>query len=160
MHLFRYRASGGNVKQKRSWISLLGFCLLTAVGAALALAMIFAGASVALAGHQAEAAQVAQASATPPDVSANPHPSGTRFTGMITCSRCRGRHLRNSHMTSEECARTCVRAGAMYMLVDGDRTYVLLGDNTAVGKFAGQRVNIMGTRQGDAILVNSASSLY
>ena len=36
------------MKHRRSWISLLGFCLLTAIGAALALAMIFAGGSVAL----------------------------------------------------------------------------------------------------------------
>jgi len=143
------------VKQRRSWISLLGFCLFTAIGAALALAMIFAGGSVALAGHQAEAAQVAQSS---PESGARP--SGTRFTGMITCSRCRGRHMRNSHMSSEQCARACVRAGAMYTLVDGDRSYVLVGDNEVVGKFAGQRINITGTRQGDAILVDQASPLF
>ena len=143
------------MKQKRSWISLLGFCLLTAIGAALALAMIFAGGSVALAGHQAEAAQVTQSS---PESGARP--SSTRFTGMITCSRCRGRHLRNSRMSSEQCARACVRAGAVYILVDGDRSYVLVGDNEAVGKFAGQRINIMGTRQGDAILVDQASALF
>lgn len=143
------------MKQRRSWISLLGFCLLTAIGAALALAMIFAGGSVALAGHQAEAAQVTQSS---PESGARP--SATRFTGMITCSRCRGRHLRNSHMSSEQCARACVRAGAMYTLVDGDRRYVLVGDNEVVGKFAGQRINITGTRQGDAILVDQASPLF
>jgi hypothetical protein len=134
--------------------------MLTAVGAALALAMIFAGASVALSGHQVQAAQLTQAADTPPEASSNARPAGTRFTGMITCSRCRARHMRNSGMTAEECARSCVRAGAMYMLVDGDRSYVLLGDSAAVGKFAGQRVNVMGTRQGDAILVNSASSTF
>lgn len=143
------------MKQRRSWISLLGFCLLTAIGAALALAMIFAGGSVALAGHQAEAAQVTQSS--PESGARTP---GTRFTGMITCSRCRGRHMRNSHMSSEQCARACVRAGAMYILVDGDRSYVLVGDNEVVGKFAGQRINITGTRQGDAILVDRESPLF
>jgi hypothetical protein len=136
-------------------MSLLGFCLLTAIGAALALAMIFAGGSVALAGHQAEAAQVTQSS--PESVA---RPSSTRFTGMITCSRCRGRHMRNSHMGADECARACVRAGAMYILVDGDRSYVLVGDNEVVDKFAGQRINIAGTRQGDAILVDQASPIF
>ena len=145
------------MKHRRSWLSLLGFCLLTAIGAALALAMIFAGGSVALAGHQAEAAQVTQRS---PDSLPAAQPSSTRFTGMITCSRCRGRHMRNSRMTAEECARACVRAGAMYILVDGDRSYVLVGNNEAVGKFAGQRINVTGTRQGDAIVVDGASPLF
>ena len=145
------------MKHGRSWISLVGFCLLTAIGAALALAMIFAGGSVALAGHQAEAAQVAQNS---PDPLPSAQPASARFTGMITCSRCRGRHMRNSRMSSEECARTCVRAGAMYILVDGDRSYVLLGASDAVGKFAGQRINLTGTRQGDAIRVDQASPLF
>lgn len=118
--------------------------------------MIFAGGSVALAGHQAEAAQVAESSPEPvPAV----RPASTRFTGVITCSRCRGRHMRNSHMTSEQCARTCVRAGAVYLLVDGDRSYVLVGDDEAVGKFAGQRINLTGTRQGDTILVDRTSPL-
>ena len=143
------------MKQRRSWISLLGFCLFTAIGAALALAMIFAGGSVALAGHQAEAAQVSQSS---PE--SGLRLSGTRFTGMITCSRCRARHMRNSRMSSEQCAHACVRAGAMYVLIDGDRSYVLVGDNEVVGKFAGQRINITGTRQGDAILVDRASPLF
>jgi hypothetical protein len=148
---------GGIVQHRRSWISLLGFCLLTAIGAALALAMIFAGGSVALAGHQAAAAQVAGSSFAPVP---SARPSSARFSGMITCSRCRGRHMPHSRMSSEECARACVRAGAMYMLVDGDRSYVLVGDNEAVGKFAGQRINITGTRQGDAILVDRASPLF
>lgn len=145
------------MKQRRSWISLVGFCLLTAFGAALALALIFAGGSVALAGHQADAAQVTQSSPVPVP---SAQPASIRFTGMITCSRCRGRHMRNSRMSSEQCARACVRAGAMYILIDGDRSYVLVGDNEAVGKFAGQRINITGTRQGDAILVDRASPLF
>jgi hypothetical protein len=145
------------VKHRRSWISLLGFCLLTAIGSALALAMIFAGGSVALSGHQAEAAQVAEGS---PEPVPSAHPSTTRFTGVITCSRCRGRHMRDSHMSSEECARTCVRAGAMYILVDGDRSYVLVGDEEAVGKLAGQRINLTGTRQGDVILVDRTTPLF
>lgn len=68
--------------------------------------------------------------------------------------------MRNSRMSSEECARTCVRAGAMYILVDGDRSYVLVGASDAVGKFAGQRINLTGTRQGDAIRVDQASPLF
>ena len=45
------RIAEATVKQ-RSWISLIGSCILLALGAALAFAVIIAGASVALAGHQ------------------------------------------------------------------------------------------------------------
>ena len=145
------------MKHRRAWISLLGFCVLTAIGAALALAMIFAGGAVALAGHRAEAAQVGESS---PQSLPGDHPSSTRFTGMITCSRCRARHMRNSRMSAEECVHACVRAGAVYLLVDGDRSYILMGESDAVSKFAGQRAHIMGTLQNGAILVESASSLF
>ena len=145
------------MKHRRTWISLLGFCLLAAMGAALALAMIFAGGAVALAGHRAEAAQVGESA---PSSLPSDHPSSTRFTGMITCSRCRARHMRNSRMTAEECARACVRAGAVYILVDGDRSHILIGESEEVSKFAGQRANIMGTLQNGAILVDSTSPLF
>jgi hypothetical protein len=68
--------------------------------------------------------------------------------------------MRNSRMSSEECARACVRTGAVYILIDGDSSYVLRGDSEVVGRFAGQRVNITGTRQDGAILVDSASPLF
>ena len=145
------------MKQRHAWISLFGVCVLTAIGAAVALAMIFAGGAVALAGHQAEAAQMRESS--PPSLP-SAHAPSTRFTGMVTCSRCRGRHMRNSRMSSEECARACVRTGAVYILIDGDSSYVLRGDSEVVGRFAGQRVNITGTRQDGAILVDSASPLF
>jgi hypothetical protein len=145
------------VKPRSAWISLLGLCVLTAIGAALALAMIFAGGAVALAGHRAEAAQVGESS---PQSLPTDHPSVTKFTGMVTCSRCRARHMRDSRMSAEECVRACVRAGAVYVLVDGDRSYILIGGSEFLSKFAGQRANIMGTRQNGAILVDSASSLF
>ena len=145
------------MKHRSAWISLFGFCVLTAIGAALALAMIFAGGAVALAGHRAEAAQVGESSA---QVLPTDHPSSTKFSGMITCSRCRARHMRNSRMTAEECVRACVRSGAVYLLVDGDRSYILIGGSEALSKFAGQRANVMGTRQNGAILVDSASPLF
>jgi hypothetical protein len=44
------------------------------------------------------------------------------------------------------------------VLVDGDRRYTLVGGEAALSKLAGERANVIGTRQGDAILVNSASA--
>ena len=65
--------------------------------------------------------------------------------------------MRSSHQNAAECARACFRRGASYVLVDGDRRYTLVGGEATLSKLAGARVNIIGTRQGGAIMVNSAS---
>lgn len=128
--------------------------------------MIVAGASVALASHesaagQGDAAQGVQTAAQPLENAATPTPSsGLAFTGMITDSHCRARHLRNSGMNPAECARACFRKGATYMLIDGDRHYTLIGDDESLSRLAGERASVIGTRQGDTILVNSAKSLF
>ena len=122
--------------------------------ASLAFATIVAGASVALASHHTEGVGEEGRAVIP----ATPAPeAGTSFTGVITDSHCGARHLRSSQRNAAECARACFRRGASYVLVDGDRRYTLIGGETTLSKLAGQRVNIIGTRQGDAILVNSAS---
>ena len=141
----------------RSWLSLVGFCAGLVLAASLAFATIVARASVALADHRADAATNDDApqlsSATP-----SAQPSGTGFSGMITDSRCGARHMRSSGRSAAECARACFRHGASYVLVDGDRRYTLVGGESELSKLAGERANIIGTRQGDAILVNSASA--
>ena len=65
--------------------------------------------------------------------------------------------MRTSHQSAAECARACFRRGASYVLIDGDHRYTLIGGEMTLSKLVGERVNIVGTRQGDAILVNSAS---
>jgi hypothetical protein len=85
-------------------------------------------------------------------------PAGTSFSGMITDSHCGARHMRNTHQNSAECARACFRHGASYVLVDGDRRYTLVGGEADLSKLAGERANVVGTLQGNAILVNSASA--
>jgi len=145
------------VKRHSSWISLVGYCAVTVLLASLAFATIVAGASVALADHRAEASSSDEArDITPATPSAQP--TGTTFSGMITDSRCGARHMRKSGQSASECARACFRQGASYVLVDGDRRYTLVGGESDLSKLAGERANIIGTRQGDAILVNSASA--
>jgi hypothetical protein len=118
--------------------------------------MIVAGASVALAGHQSATEQNAAAAAP-----LSPAPSsGSSFTGMITDSHCGARHMRNSRQNSAECARACFRKGATYVLVDGDRRYTLIGGDDALSHLAGERASVMGTRQGDTILVDSANPIF
>ena len=146
--------AGGMLRYTRSWVSLVGFCLLAVMGSALALAVIIAGGSVALASHQVSD-EIQNATPTAPNT-----PAGTTFSGLVTDSRCGARHLRNSHLSPSECARACVRKGASYVLVNGERRYTLTGDEDMLGKLAGTRVNVTGTRQNDTILVSSAASLF
>jgi hypothetical protein len=150
------------VKHIRSALSLLGFCLITALGAAFAFALIIAGGTVALASHQHSVLQTSgdsQKNLSAPQAPLGPSPAAATFNGMITDSYCGARHRRGSHQSSSECARTCVRKGATYVLVDGDHRYQLRGGNEVLDKLAGQRVNVTGMRQGDTIAVTSAASL-
>lgn len=142
------------MKKQGSWISLVGFCVGAVVVASLAFASIVAGASVALASHQAETAAGETRDVEP----ATPTPqAGTTFTGMITDSHCGARHMRSSHQNAAECARACFRQGASYVLVDGEHRYTLVGGEAALNKLAGERANVIGTRQGDAILVSTVA---
>ena len=145
------------MKHHRPAISLIGFCVMTTLGTAFALAFIVAGATVALASRQGAQQQqknpsITQAPLVPTTVAAT-------FNGMITDSLCGARHLKKSGQNSADCARACVRKGATYVLVDGDRRYRLTGGDDVLDKLAGQRANVIGTRQGDTIAVDSAATL-
>ena len=138
----------------RSWISLIGTCILMAFGAAFAFAVIVAAGSAALAGRQASEDPQLTSPATPQVAPGGP------YQGVVTDSRCGARHLKNSHLSPAGCARLCVRQGANYVLVDGNRRYKLVGSEEALDKFAGQRIRVSGIRQGETIQVNSAASLF
>jgi hypothetical protein len=142
------------MKRNRSWISLIGSCLLMALGAALAFAVIVAAGSAALAGRQPSEEPQLTSPAAPEAM------PGGLYQGVVTDSRCGARHFKNSRLSPAECARTCVRQGASYILVDGNRRYKLVGSEEALDKFAGQRIRISGTRQGETIQVSSAASLF
>jgi hypothetical protein len=153
----RLTLPGGAVKKHRSWISLLGFCIAAVLASSLAFATIVAGASVALSSHRADEASGEGAREASP---ATPVARvGRSFTGMITDSHCGARH-RNSHQTAAECARSCFHHGASNVLVDGERRYTLVSGEESLSKLAGERANVIGTVQGDAILVDSAAAIF
>lgn len=167
----------------RSWVSLITFCALAVLLAALGSAAIFAGASVAFAvAHPAQSVEVTanteapgvqpaehqtfveQATAEPPSPQAPANAQtiddgagdgSATFAGMITDSRCGARHRMNSGKTSAECVRSCVHKGAHYVLVDGEKVYILRGDPVQLEKRAGERVKIVGVLEGDTIKVKS-----
>ena len=144
------------MKSIPGWISLFVYCVLAAFATALVFAIIVAGGAVALASHQAASSDRSE-EASPAAAALQ---SGTQFTGMITDSRCGARHLRNSHLSTAECTEACVRKGANYILVNGERHYLLIGGEESLAKLAGERANVIGTLQGDAILVDSAAALF
>ena len=149
------------MKNHCSWLSLLAHCTLLVVGSALVLAIVLAGASVALEGHQEAQAQESHpfnSQAVVPATEASR--TGASFTGMVTDSHCGARHIRNSKQNSIDCAHACVRKGATYVLVDGDHRYKLIGNDSALAHLAGERANITGTRQGDTIIVDAADPVF
>lgn len=156
----------------RSIISLITYCLMTTVGAALVFAIIVAGGSVALASHQsASAAELQEDAANPlsssqlqnnvaPQQDQAPsdpqHSDLSSFSGLITDSYCGARHQRHSSLTPEDCARACIRNGATYVLVNGHHRYKLNGNEGSLNKLLGTRATVTGTLQGETISVSSA----
>jgi len=158
----------------RSIISLVSYCLMTTVGAALVFAIIVAGGSVALASHQSARAEQIQEDAAVPQTpaalqnnstpqhsdqqnQADPqHSDLSSFSGLITDSYCGARHQRHSNLTPEDCARACIRNSATYVLVNGHRRYKLSGNEESLNKLLGTRATVTGTLQGEIISVTSA----
>ncbi len=161
----------------RSIISLISYCLMTTLGAALVFAIIVAGGSVALASHQNASSGGLQEDAAVPQNSAalqndartqqhsdqqdqgpaDPqHSDLSSFSGLITDSYCGARHQRRSNLTPEDCARACIRNGATYVLVNGHRRYNLSGNEESLNKLLGTRATVTGTLQGETISVSSA----
>ena len=164
---------GGAFMDERphSWLALVAFCGLTIFTAALGLGVLFAGGSAAFAvakpspvsdETRLQIARVFQASgnrdagatvAQPTQLKQNDE--GQMFAGMITDSNCGARHSMKSGKSSAECARSCVRSGAHYLLVDGEKSHLLDGDVTQFEKQAGERVEVVGVLEGDTIRITS-----
>jgi hypothetical protein len=137
------------VNTGRSWFSLLTFCASVSLAAALALAVVFTGASAVLA-----AAAPATAAAEEPNT-VTPQPI---FLGVISDDQCGARHDKDSGKSPTECTLACVRNGAKYSLVNGDKRYALEGNADELSRWASQRVTIAGTRSGDTIKVTAVGS--
>lgn len=77
------------------------------------------------------------------------------FEGMVTCTSCGAKHSAKLARTATNCTLTCVRGGAKFALVDGDKSYQLEGDLNVLKRLAGQRTRVLGVMRGDAITVSS-----
>jgi hypothetical protein len=75
------------------------------------------------------------------------------LTGTVSDSMCGKNHSMGG--TPTECTRACVKGGADYVLVVGDKVYTLKGDKAAIDKFAGASATVTGTANGDVVTVAS-----
>lgn len=131
------------MKQNRFWLELI---TITAIGS-LALAIALAGVGVS----------ATLASAEDP---ARPQAPGAdqTFSGVVTCSLCGARHSTSMNQNAAGCTRVCLKKGAGFALVDAEKVYKLEGGTDYLDKFAGERVTISGTLNGDTIQVTSVDA--
>jgi hypothetical protein len=129
------------MKGNRFWVEIITLC----AGVAFGLALAIASAAVVASGQTPE----------PPPLAAPPNSRQQIYVGMVTCSRCLAKHSAKIGATATDCARVCIRDGANFTFVNGDRTYLLEGDPAALKQVAGERVRILGSRNGETIRVES-----
>lgn len=76
------------------------------------------------------------------------------FTGVISDSMCKKKHMMPGK-TDAQCVEECVKAGASYVLVSGDKVYTLSAKKGLIAPFAGKKVQVQGNLQGASITVTA-----
>jgi hypothetical protein len=76
------------------------------------------------------------------------------FTGTVSDTMCGKKHMMAGD-SDAQCVRACVKDGADYALVIGDKVYTLKGDKTQIDKLAGDKVVIDGQLSGDTLTAKS-----
>lgn len=126
--------------KKLSWIRLVTFCAASTFLTALAIALIFISAGMLYAAAQSD-----------------PSDSAQNFSGVITDDHCGAKH-QLADRSPAACTRICVTKGARYVLVNGDKVYVLQGDIVKLNRLAGERVHVVGSLHGNIIDFTSISA--
>lgn len=75
------------------------------------------------------------------------------WTGYISDSHCGAKEDLSNHAA---CAKKCIKGGADPVLVVGDKVYKFADPKKAT-KFAGDKVSVTGTLNGDAITIEKIS---
>jgi len=79
------------------------------------------------------------------------------FTGVITDSMCGKDHAMMGVKPDSKCVLECVKSGSKYALLEGTNVYEL-SDQKAPEKFAGQKVKVTGTLNGNVLQVQSIAA--
>jgi hypothetical protein len=87
--------------------------------------------------------------------------AGTQtFTGKVSDAMCGAKH--SEGMDPATCVRACVKKGAKYALVVGDKVYTLDTSNQAnldeLNKLAWEQAKVTGTANGNTIEVKSVTA--
>ena len=83
------------------------------------------------------------------------------FTGKVSDAMCGAKHT-EAGIAPADCVRVCVKKGAKYALVVGDKVYTLdTSDQAALDKLdklAWEQAKVTGTANGDTISVKSVTA--
>jgi hypothetical protein len=80
--------------------------------------------------------------------------SSAKFSGTLVDSMCGKKHATTT-AASTKCVKECIKGGADYALVSGDKVYTLKGDKAEMDKLAGMAVVVEGESDGKVITVKS-----
>jgi hypothetical protein len=144
------------MKANRIWIETVVFGTAIAVSCALLIATLAAATVALIQPADAEVLPGAEISQVAESQQLDPTRLQT-FEGMVTCSQCGAKHSAALARNATDCTRRCVRSGASFALIDGDRTYILGGDLMTIKKVAGQRARLVGSVHGNTIQVSSVA---
>jgi hypothetical protein len=82
------------------------------------------------------------------------------FTGKVSDTMCGAKH--HEGIPPADCVRACVKHGAKYALIVGDKVYTLDSPNPAaldkLDKLAWEEAKVTGTANGDTISVKSVTA--
>jgi hypothetical protein len=79
------------------------------------------------------------------------------FVGSIGDSMCGAKHMMSGE-SDKECTLGCVKEGAKYILIDASGKIYQLSDQKKPEQFAGAKVKVTGTLNGDTIAVASIAA--
>jgi hypothetical protein len=79
------------------------------------------------------------------------------YTGIITDAMCGKDHSMMGVKPDSKCVAECVKSGSKYALLEGNNVYEL-SDQKAPEKFAGQKVKVTGTLNGNVLQVQSIAA--
>jgi hypothetical protein len=77
------------------------------------------------------------------------------YEGVVADTHCGAKHSPKIDENAADCTRACVHAGQHFALVDGDKVYVLEGQEDLLKRAAGVRVTITGALSNNTISVAS-----
>jgi hypothetical protein len=86
------------------------------------------------------------------------HAATQSFEGVISDTMCGKKHMMPGS-TDAQCIAECVKAGAKYALVVGDKVYTLDGKAQAIAPLAGKQVRITGEVKSNTINVTSIQKM-